>query len=125
MSMTEKNILVVDDEELLRSSMAKFLERKGFSVTTAKSGNTAFEIIINQKIDLVLSDVRMPDGNGPSLLERISQLDDEKPVLMFITGCSDTTPEELIEMGAKHVFEKPVDRQEILNRIKEYFQIDT
>ena len=118
-------ILVVDDEELLRSSLARFLERKGFKVQTAESGNKAFELVSTTKVDLVLSDVRMPDGDGPALLDQINQIPGEKPSLMFITGFSDLPNNELKNKGALHVFDKPVDRQEILSKVKEHFQINS
>lgn len=125
--MAESNyqILVVDDEELIRSSLAKFLERKGFSVQIAESGNSAFDIVKSQKVDLILSDVRMPDGDGPSLLEQVNGLEQNRPGLMFITGYSDLSDEDLQESGAICVFNKPVDRQEILSKVKEHFQINS
>lgn len=125
MTANEKKILVVDDEELLRSSLAKFLERKGFQVETAESGNKAYDLLSLTPVDLVLSDVRMPDGDGLSLLERMEQLSGDPPGIMFITGFSDLSVEDFLEKGALHVFNKPVDRQEILVKVKEYFQIDS
>ena len=127
MNVAESNyqILVVDDEELIRSSLAKFLERKGFRVQIAESGNNAFDIVKSQKIDLILSDVRMPDGDGPSLLQQVNALEQSRPGLMFITGYSDLSDEDLQESGAICVFSKPVDRQEILSKVKEHFQINS
>lgn len=125
--MTESTvkILVVDDEELLRNSMAKFLERKGFTVEVAESANTAFAVLERRSFDLVLSDVRMPDGDGPFLLSLIRQkAGEDKPSVMFMTGYSDLGVEELMGLGAVQVFNKPVDRQDILIKIKEHFQID-
>jgi len=115
-------ILVVDDEELIVNSLGKFLERKGFGVTLESSGNRALEAIRTKKFDLVLADVRMPDGDGIYLLEQLKMIPD-CPKLMFITGYSDLSNEELIEKGALHVFPKPIDRQKILLKLKEHFQI--
>jgi DNA-binding response OmpR family regulator len=123
MDQSEKKILVVDDEELLRSSLAKFLERNGYSVIMAESGNKAYDLITSE-VCLVISDVRMPDGDGPSLLERLTNNSEEKPAFMFMTGFSEFSDEDLRKMGALHIFDKPVNRQEILAKVKEYFQND-
>lgn len=116
-------ILIVDDEELLRNSLGKFLERKGFVVEMAESGNKAFAITESHSFDLIISDVRMPDGDGPYLLSLLKEKGGDIPPVMFMTGYDDLTEEEMKMGGALQVFNKPIDRQEILTQIKEHFQI--
>ena len=67
----EITILIVDDEIDLRDSIAFDYKRKGFNVLVASSGNEAFEIVKKNKVNVVLSDVRMPDGDGIELLYNI------------------------------------------------------
>ncbi len=70
---TKTRILVVDDEELIVELLESYLERKGFEIFTASSGFKAFAILKeNPQIDLVISDIRMADGTGVELLEKIN-----------------------------------------------------
>lgn len=68
-----KKILVVDDEFELASSVESILEDEGFKVMSASDGLEAFELILNEAFDLVISDVMMPRCDGYQLLEKIRQ----------------------------------------------------
>lgn len=108
-------ILIVDDEEDLREVIIYDFERKGFNVISAGSGIDAFELVQNQKIHLVISDIRMPKGDGISFLERLRITHPETPVLIFITGFADITEEECLAKGAKKVLTKPYDQNELMD----------
>ncbi|MGE3974105.1 MAG: response regulator [Bdellovibrionales bacterium] len=108
------NILVVDDEPALRKAIVFDFKKKGFNVREAENGKLAFEIIKSEKIDLVLTDVRMPGGDGIELLENVKTRDPNLPVVMFITGFADITVEEAYDKGVNAVFSKPFDRKALL-----------
>ena len=108
------NILVVDDEAILRSAIVFDFKRKGFNVLDAENGAQAFEIVKANKIDLVLTDVRMPGGDGIELLDKIKALNASLPVVMFITGFADISLEEAYDKGVDAVFAKPFDRKALL-----------
>jgi len=114
---SEYSLLIVDDEEDLREAISFDFRRKGFKVFTAASGNEGFEIVKNNKIDLVLSDVRMADGSGIDLLDRVKALDAVLPVVMLITGYSDMANEEAYDRGADAVFAKPFERKVIFDAV--------
>src|SRR5436190_8227425 len=63
-----KIILVVDDETLIRESLAELLADEGFEVLQAADGRAAYNVAARQPVDLVLSDVRMPEMDGVTLL---------------------------------------------------------
>jgi len=103
-------ILVVDDEEPLREAIAFDFKRKGFQVITAEDGTKGLEQIKAHKVDLVLSDVRMPNGDGMFLLDQIQKLERKVP-LIFITGFTDHGEAECLARGAIRVISKPFDRK--------------
>lgn len=111
-------LLVVDDDDSLRETLVFEFELRGFRVLSAASGNEGFRIVQNEKVDLVISDIRMPDGTGIDLLRNIKDRDTRIPVIIFITAFSDLTPEEAFEMGVEAVLTKPFDRKLILSMVE-------
>lgn len=85
----------------------------------ANSGNAGFEVFQENKIDLILCDMRMPNGDGLNLLERVRAKNPEIPVLIFLTGYSDASDEECIAKGAKAVYLKPFNQKELLQSVIE------
>ena len=67
--------------------------------------------------DIVISDVRMPDGNGIELLESIVGLEGHKPKVFLVTGYADISREQAIEKGAGEMFYKPVEWEELVKEI--------
>ncbi len=66
-----KNILVIDDEELITKSLLKLLSKEGYNVTVARSGTEALENIKKIDFDLIISDVRMPEMDGIETIKEI------------------------------------------------------
>lgn len=104
-------ILLVDDETDLRDVIAFDLKRKGYEVTTASGGQEAWEKLKTLKsIDLVITDIKMPQGDGLELLKNIVAHQPHLPVIC-LTGFAELSPEEILKLGAKAIFEKPFDRK--------------
>ena len=112
-------LLIVDDEEMLRETIVFDFKRKGFNVLEAASGAQAFEIVKKNKIHLVVSDMRMPGGDGMSLLESIRAYDPALPTVIFVTGFADVTEDQAIAKGARKVLSKPFDRKILMNSVLE------
>lgn len=110
-------ILIVDDEEGLRKSIAFDFRRKNFRVLIAASGNEAIETLKREKVDIVLSDVRMPDGTGLDLLDWVKGQNVFLPVVMFITAFADISVAEAYDRGAEAIFAKPFDRQALYEAV--------
>ncbi len=123
-SFSTITLLIVDDESDLRSAIVFDFKRKGFSVLSAENGTKAFELIQTNRIDLVISDVRMPSGDGLFLLEKIQSLPVKIP-LIFITGFSDVTEVECISRGAIKVFSKPFDRKLLMKSVLNVLALET
>ena len=118
--MTKKaRILAVDDEKALCHLLALNLEDAGFDVTEAHSGNEAMRLIEANQFDLVISDIRMPDGDGIDLLTRVKNRDPVLPVVLFITAFADITMPEAYHLGAEAFFKKPVKYDQLIAKIEE------
>ena len=114
-----KSILIVDDEEGLREILTDELRYAGAEVTTADSGNAAFELVRTRAFDAVLTDVIMTDGDGPSLIARINAGAGPKPKLFLCTGFSDLTKAEIDRLNVTAVFEKPFEREHLVRTMAE------
>jgi len=113
-----KTLLVVDDEADLREILVFSLERYGYKVLTACNGREAFQIVQTNRIDLIISDIQMPGGNGVELLDNVRNYHHELPVLLFLTGFADITLEQAYDKGAEALFAKPFDIKQILSTIE-------
>ena len=107
----ETTLLVVDDEADLRNAIAFDFTRKGYHVLTAENGADAFKIVESTPIDVVISDIRMPGGDGIELLNRVKEFNNRLPVVIFITGHADIGIEDAYDKGADVIFSKPFDRK--------------
>jgi len=110
-----KKVLIVDDEETLTWSMAKSLskDRDKYEVIIANNGKEALSHLKNNKIDLVISDIRMPDINGLDLLVKIKkEYPDTKVIIMTAYGSSDVQ-KEANRRGSLYYVEKPFEISDI------------
>jgi CheY-like chemotaxis protein len=101
----------------MRELLCYDFERKGHQVFQAESGNKAFDFLANNSVDLVISDIRMPDGDGLQLLEKIKQRSTRVPLVIFITGFTETSLEEVYDRGADALFYKPFDRAALFKTV--------
>jgi two-component system alkaline phosphatase synthesis response regulator PhoP len=107
------HILIVDDEEDLRESIKINFEMDGYNVHVASGGREALEIVKRQKVDFIISDIRMPDGDGEELLHNVRAHNPELPVIVLITGFSEFSREEALKSGALDLLSKPVDMEKL------------
>jgi CheY-like chemotaxis protein len=116
------SILIVDDEPDLREAIAFDFRRKGFRVLLAGSGNEAIRKLEAEPVDVVLSDVRMPDGDGMHLLDWIKNRNEASPAVMLITGFADISVEEAYDRGADAIFAKPFERKALMDAVQRAIQ---
>jgi CheY-like chemotaxis protein len=111
-------LLFVDDESELLDIYQSLFENIGYKVHTASSGNSALEFLKRTEVDLIVSDVRMPDGNGIEFLKSIrASRKNDCPPFVFMTGYPDFTAEEAQAWGAAAVMRKPHNFDELTNMI--------
>src|SRR4051794_40929547 len=99
MKRDRPTLLVVDDEPDLREALKTFFEMINFTVLCAGSGNTAFNLLQQEAVDIVLSDVRMPDGDGTELLQELRRQGNQVPFVLM-TGFADVSREKAKQMAA-------------------------
>lgn len=112
------NILVVDDEEVIREGMRRILEAEGYQVQTAASGQAAGEKIQAEDFDVVITDLKMPGMDGIEVLKTIKILQPGVPV-MIITGYSTVdSAVEAMKQGAFDYIAKPFTSELIIGKVK-------
>ena len=115
----EKIVLIVDDEEDIKGVMAQALKKKGLDVRLASDGNQAFQIILDEFIDVVISDIRMPHGEGRELLRTIKSLPvDDRPLIFVMSGYEVFSPEEIKKYGVAEFISKPFDMKALADKIE-------
>jgi DNA-binding NtrC family response regulator len=114
----KQSILLVDDDREYCKATQKFLERRGYAVTSAIDGREALNAIIEETFDLILSDLRMPNLDGIDLMHEIRRRNIETPVI-FVTGHGEVESYmDLMNMGAFDYLNKPVDARRLLSIIQ-------
>jgi len=113
-----KSVLIVDDERILRESMANLLEDEGYESIQAENGRVAHELLLERPVDVVLSDVRMPEMDGMNLLGHIKQIAPQTPVIMMTAYGTVEDAVAAIRNGAWDYLLKPVQFDDLLLKIK-------
>ncbi len=119
-------ILIVEDEDAVRLFSARALRSKGYKVIEAINGEAALELMKtnNEKIDLVISDVIMPQMDGPTFINELSKLQ-IKPKVLFISGYTeDTFQKRLKEETQVQFLGKPFSLTDLAIRVKEILSED-
>lgn len=104
-----RRILVVDDEEVIRTSLARFLRARGFDVTTADSGAAALRALEEERFVAMLSDIRMPEMTGLELVPQAHAVDPDLAIIMLTAVNDAPTATEALGMGAMDYLMKPVE----------------
>lgn len=113
---TNAHILIIDDEAVLRQTMARILQREGFNVTTASNGTDALKLITDHFFDLVYLDIRMPDINGMDLLKIVHEKLPDLPVILFTAQPDLNSAMEAVRHGAIDYLLKPLKPQTVIER---------
>lgn len=117
-----KKFLIVDDEAMLREVMVEFFNQEGASVIEAENGTVGFQKLLENKIDIIISDMRMPEGDGLSLLKQINATDlGYDPLIFLYSGHADTlTLDTVKSLGATGYFIKPFSVRELIKVLESY-----
>lgn len=121
-----RSVLIVDDEKLFLKSVAEGLrpyeKKKGFRTLTAFNGREALSMLRSQEIALLVTDLRMPEMDGISLISRVHNEFPSLPIIVMTAFGSPDIEKQVKEMGILHYLEKPIGfedfRDHILNELK-------
>jgi CheY-like chemotaxis protein len=119
MKLEEATVLVVDDEKDLREIFSAWLGRKGCRVLTAANGVEALAILDTEKVDVLVSDIRMPIMGGVALVRNIYERRLLIPSIIFVSGYGDVEPREMYGLGVEALMEKPLSRKDLIRTLED------
>jgi len=111
------NVLVVEDDKNLKKLMVTYLKRNNYTVFEANNGIHALDIIDKQYIDLVISDVMMPEMDGFELLNELRTSNYEIPIMLITAKGDISDKKQGFILGADDYMVKPVDMEEMILRV--------
>ena len=118
--MTEqKKVLVIDDEQNIRATLAVILGSERITVNTASNGQEARHCFNNNSYNLVFLDLKMPDIDGMTLLKEIRSVDPEIPVIILTGHATLEFAIEAVRQGARDFLLKPADPAQLIARVNE------
>ena len=120
-----ERILVVDDEDIIRESLSFVLKKEGYYVQEAENGKAAYNKLLEESFDLVVTDLEMPEMKGIELLEEIKKLNIQTAVIIITAFGSLDTAIIALRNGASDYLLKPVEFDELLIKIKRLFEVRT
>lgn len=115
-------VLLVDDEEDFRQTLAKRMRKRKLEVMEAESGQAAIELLKPQKVDIVVLDVRMPGMDGLEALKIIKEMSPLVEVIMLTGHASVESGIEGMRLGAFDYLMKPCDINDLLLKIQDAYQ---
>lgn len=119
-----KTILIAEDEQVLRESLAELLTDEGYAVLQAGNGKEALDIVVERAVDLVLTDVRMPEIDGLTLLARLKQIAPEMPVVLLTAYGSVDNAVAAMRCGASDYLLKPVQFDDLLVKLERALEFE-
>ncbi len=122
-----KQILVIDDDPQIRSFLETILSRENFVVLTASNGKKGMKIFKDNTIDLVLTDIIMPEKEGFETIREILEIRPNTPIIAMSGGGINSSEGYLRiakSLGAYSIFEKPIEKEHLIALVKESLGVD-
>ena len=116
-------ILLAEDDDVMREYLARALERSGYAVTAVDRGTAAIPLLQNERFDLLLTDIVMPEMDGIELAQRASEMAADMRV-MFITGFAAVTLKAGRAMPQARVLSKPFHLRDLVVEVNRMFEMD-
>ena len=114
MAATQRSILVVDDDDILRTRLHKAFTNRGLLVTCANGVGQALERLEHHQPDLAVVDLKMPEQSGLDLLKQLSEVSPQTRTVVLTGYGSITNAVEAVKLGAVNYVTKPADADELL-----------
>lgn len=118
-------VLIVDDEVNMRLVLAAMLKKEGYAITAAADGREALQILKSNKMDVVVTDLKMPNLDGMGLLHCITEQYPEVPVIMITAHGTVATAVEALKKGALDYITKPFELDDLKNIISKAIKTST
>ena len=119
---TRPRILVVDDEPSMREMLRIVLRRDGYDVLVAANGQQALDLLTHEPVEMLLSDIRMPDLSGVEVLRAAKEINRDIVAFMMTAFASTDTAVEAMRLGAVDYFTKPFNMDELRLKVRQHFE---
>lgn len=116
--MRKYSLLIVDDEKNVCRLIEKIFTNEGLITHKAFSGESALKLIDSTRVDIVISDMKMPGMDGITLLKKIKDIDPSIKVIMITAFATVETAVEALKIGASDYITKPFDIHEVISCVK-------
>lgn len=117
MTQQSKRILVVDDEENARTTLSRILRREGFEVASASNGLEALDFLRKNKVEIVITDINMPEMSGITFLRELNKTYPDTNVIMITAYGEIESYIEAMNLGAFEYINKPFRIDELKKTI--------
>ena len=118
----QKRILVVDDEENARIGLSRLLSKEGFLVDSVSNGYEALNYLRQQEVNLIVTDINMPEMNGIAFLKELNKSFPKSNVIMITAYGGVESYIEAMNLGAFEYINKPVKIEELKSILKKIFK---
>lgn len=119
MELSEVRVLVVDDEPALCEIFAQWMNMAGCrEVRTARNGAEALAAVVEAPIDVLVTDVRMPQMDGVTLVRRLVERGERIRTIIFVSGFGDVDQREMYGLGVEAFLSKPLRREELMAAVR-------
>ena len=118
-----KTVLLIDDDESLRRVVEYNLQEEGYRVLMAPDGTSGLQTFQANPVDLVLTDVRMPEMNGLDLLARVKAIQPDLPVIMLTAHGTINSAVEAMKLGAFDYLTKPFNREQLKAAVRQALEV--
>lgn len=123
--MSKEKILLIDDEEIVRWPLKKWLTKEGFQVVEAATCADGVREATRGDVDLIILDLKLPDGSGVDVLKQVKEVFPDLPVIMMTAFGSVTSAVEALKLGAFDFISKPCNLEELTHLIKRALELSS
>jgi len=115
--MDQETILIIDDELSIRESLSCFFNDEGYRVFTAENGEIGIELFFREKVDIVLTDLKMPRKDGIEVMNTIREHSPDTPMVVVSGAGKKEDIIKALRMGAKDYITKPIEDLEMIHHV--------
>jgi two-component system response regulator (stage 0 sporulation protein F) len=113
MDDSKKRVLIIEDDEEMRSLLKEVIEEEGYEAESVDKGTYAFRRVMRRSFDVIVTDVRMPGFSGLDILPGLRRLQPDTPIIVITAFGSEEVHRKALERGASAYLEKPVRMEEL------------
>jgi DNA-binding response OmpR family regulator len=118
METGKKRILIIEDDEEMRSLLKEFLNEEGYETDSVDNGSEAYRRLVRELFDLIITDIRMPGLTGLDILPGVRKLQPEAPIIVITAFGSEEVHHKVFERGATAYLEKPIHLENLRDLVQ-------